>query len=222
MDYEIITPYSDEQEKVLRNTYSLLAVSLLPTVLGAYIGMHFDVLKKLGSVVSTLLFLVSSFGLFYLIEKNKDSYIGVTLLFVFTLLTGVMLSGSVGVVLGMTGCAYLVMAAFAGTAGVFIAMAFLSRVVKQDISSIGKWLFVGLIVLIVGSLVNLLLGSTIVSAVISIAAIGLFSGYMLHDLKQIIDGGETNHIVATLPLYLDNVNVFQSILELIGIFGNDD
>lgn len=222
MNCEIITPYSNEREKVLRNIYSLLAVSLLPTVLGAYIGLHFDVLKMLGGVVSALLFLTGSFGLFYLIEKNKDSYTGVVLLLVFTFFTGVMLSGLVGVVIGMTGGAYLVMAAFAGTAGVFVAMACLSRVVKQDISGIGKWLFVGLIILIIGSVVNLLLGSTIVSAVISIAAIGLFSVFMLYDLKQIIDGGETNYIVATLSLYLDIVNMFQSILELIVIFGNDD
>jgi FtsH-binding integral membrane protein len=122
LDYEIITPYNDKREKVLRNTYWLLALSLLPTVFGAYAGLHFDVLKMLGSVVSTLLFLVSSFGLFYLIEKNKDSYVGVSLLLVFTFFMGVMLSGSVGTVLGMTGGAYLVMVAFAGTAGVFIAM----------------------------------------------------------------------------------------------------
>ena len=222
MDYEIITPYSDQREKVLRDTYSLLAVSLLPTVAGAYIGLSFDVLKLLGNVTSFLLFLAGSFGLFYLIEKNKDSYVGVVLLLVFTFLAGLMLSGSVGAVLGMKGGAYLVMAAFAGTAGVFVAMSCLSRVVKQDISGVGKWLFVGLIVLIVGSVVNVLLGSTIVSAVISIAAIGLFSVFMLYDLKQIIDGGETNYIVATLSLYLDIVNMFQSILELFSIFWNDE
>jgi modulator of FtsH protease len=86
---------------------------------------------------------------------------------------------------------------------------------------LGKWLFVGAIVLMVGSIINVFVGSSAGMLAISVAAIGIFSAYMLYDLKQIIDGGETNYISATLALYLDIINVFQSLLALLGIFGGE-
>ena len=85
----------------------------------------------------------------------------------------------------------------------------------------GQWLFVGMIVLLVGSVINMFVGSSTGMVVISMVAIGIFSAYMLYDIKRIIDGGETNYISATLALYLDIVNVFQSLLALLGIFGGE-
>ena len=113
------------------------------------------------------------------------------------------------------------MTAFAGTAGVFFVMASVASVVKRDLSGMGKWLFVGAMVLIVGSVVNIFIGSTAGMMAISVAAIGIFSAYMLYDLKRILDGGETNYISATLALYLDIFNVFQSLLALLGIMGGE-
>jgi len=115
----------------------------------------------------------------------------------------------------------LVMMAFGGTAGVFFVMASLATVIKRDLSGMGKWLMVGAVVLMVGSLINVFVGSSAGMLAISVLAIGIFSAYMLYDLKQIIDGGETNYISATLALYLDIINVFQSLLALLGIFGGE-
>ena len=134
---------------------------------------------------------------------------------------GLMLSRLIAMVLGFKNGAELVMTAFGGTAGVFFAMASLATVIKRDLSGMSKWLFVGAIVLMVGSIINVFVGSTAGMMALSMLAIGIFSAYMLYDVKQIIDGGETNYISATLALYLDIINVFQSLLALLGIMGGE-
>jgi modulator of FtsH protease len=126
-----------------------------------------------------------------------------------------------GQLLGFKNGSELIMTAFGGTAGVFFVMASLSSVIKRDLSGMGKWLFVGAIALVVGGVINMFVGSTAGMMAMSVAAIGIFSAYMLYDLKRIVDGGETNYISATLALYLDIINVFQSLLALLGIFGGD-
>jgi modulator of FtsH protease len=134
---------------------------------------------------------------------------------------GLMLSRLIEHTLGFSNGSELIMTAFGGTAGVFLVMSSLATVIKRDLSGMGKWLFVGVVVLLVGSVINVFVGSTAGMMAISMAAIGIFSAYMLYDIKRIIDGGETNYISATLALYLDVVNVFQSLLALLGIFGGD-
>ena len=124
-------------------------------------------------------------------------------------------------VLGFKNGTDLIMTAFAGTAGVFFVMASLASVIKRDLSGMGKWLMVGALVLMVGAVINVFVGSSAGMMAISVAAIGIFSAYMLYDLKQILDGGETNYISATLALYLDIFNVFQSLLALLGIAGGE-
>jgi modulator of FtsH protease len=123
--------------------------------------------------------------------------------------------------LGFKNGAELVMTAFGGTAGVFFLMASLSTVIKRDLSGMGKWLMIGAMVLMVGSIINMFVGSSAGMMVISVLSIAIFSAFMLYDLKQIVDGGETNYISATLTLYLDVINVFQSMLALLGIFGGE-
>ena len=134
---------------------------------------------------------------------------------------GLMLSRMIGMVLGFKNGTDLIMTAFAGTAGVFFVMASLASVIKRDLSGMGKWLMVGALVLMVGGIINVFVGSGVGMMVISMLAIGIFSAYMLYDLKQILDGGETNYISATLALYLDIFNVFQSLLALLGIMGGE-
>ncbi len=134
---------------------------------------------------------------------------------------GLMLSRLIAMVLGFKNGSELIMTAFGGTAGVFLVMASLATVIKRDLSGMGKFLFVGALVLMFGAIINVFVGSTTGMLVISVAAIGIFSAYMLYDLKQIMDGGETNYISATLALYLDLFNVFQSLLALLGIFGGE-
>ena len=210
-----------ERNKVMRNTYWLLALSLLPTVLGAGLGVSTGITQKMGGGLGLVLFIGGAVGFMYAIEKTKHSSKGVLVLLAFTFFMGLMLSRLIAMVLGFKNGPDLIMTAFAGTAGVFAVMASLASVIKRDLSGMGKWLFVGALVLMVGGIVNVFVGSTAGMMALSVAAIGIFSAYMLYDLKQILDGGETNYISATLMLYMDLFNVFQSLLALLGIMGGD-
>ena len=211
----------EQRNRVMRNTYWLLALSLLPTVLGAWVGVATGITQSLRGGMGLIVFLGGAFGFMYAIEKTKNSAAGVPVLLAFTFFMGLMLSRMIGSVLGFKNGAELIMLAFAGTAGVFFTMASLATVIKRDLSGMGKWLMVGAIVLMVGGIINVFVGSSTGMVVIAMLAIGIFSAYMLYDLKRIVDGGETNYISATLALYLDIFNVFQSLLALLGIFGGE-
>ncbi|MEO7392302.1 MAG: Bax inhibitor-1/YccA family protein [Ramlibacter sp.] len=211
-----------ERNKVLRNTYWLLALSMIPTVLGAWIGVATGIVNGLTGGIGLVVFLAGAFGFMFAIEKTKNSAAGVPVLLAFTFFMGLMLSRLIAMVLGFKNGPGLVMTAFGGTAGVFFVMATLSSVIKRDLSGMGKFLFVGALALMIGSIINVFIGSSTGMLVISVLAIGIFSAYMLYDLKRIIDGGETNYISATLALYLDIFNVFQSLLVLLGITSGDD
>ena len=211
-----------ERNRVLRNTYWLLTLSLIPTVLGAWLGVSTGITKAvMGGWVGIIVFLGGAFAFMYAIQKTKNSAAGVPVLLGFTFFMGLMLAGLIERTLGFKNGPSLIMTAFGGTAGVFFVMASLASVIKRDLSGMGKWLFVGAIVLMIGSVIGILVGSSAAMIAVSVAAIGIFSAYMLYDLKQIIDGGETNYISATLSLYLDIFNVFQSLLALLGIFGGE-
>jgi modulator of FtsH protease len=210
-----------QRNKVLRNTYWLLALSLVPTVLGAWLGVATGITQSLGGVSGLVVFLGGAFGFIYAIEKTKNSAAGVPVLLGFTFFMGLMLSRMIAMVLGFKNGPELVITAFGGTAGVFFVMASLSSVIKRDLSGMGKWLFAGVLVVLVGGIINVFVGSSVGMMVISVASIAIFSAYMLYDIKRIVDGGETNYISATLALYLDIFNVFQSLLALLGIFGGE-
>lgn len=210
-----------QRNKVLRNTYWLLAMSLVPTVLGAWLGVATGITLQLTGFLGLVVFLGGAMGFIYAIEKTKNSAAGVPVLLGFTFFMGLMLSRMIAMVLGFKNGSELIMTAFGGTAGVFFVMASLSSVIKRDLSGMGKWLFVGVMVLLVASVINMFVGSSAGMLAISVASIGIFSAFMLYDIKRIIDGGETNYITATLALYLDIINVFQSLLSLLGIFGGE-
>jgi modulator of FtsH protease len=209
------------RNRVLRNTYWLLALSLLPTVLGAWLGVATGITRSLSGGVGLIVFLAGAFGFMFAIEKTKNSAAGVPVLLAFTFFMGLMLSRMIAMVLGFKNGSELIMTAFAGTAGVFFVMASLASTIKRDLSGMSKWLMVGALAIMIGGIINVFVGSTVGMMVISVMAIGIFSAYMLYDLKQIIDGGETNYISATLALYLDIFNVFQSLLALLGIMGGE-
>ncbi|MFZ9336390.1 MAG: Bax inhibitor-1 family protein [Burkholderiaceae bacterium] len=213
---------AQQRNRVLRNTYWLLALSMLPTVLGAWLGVATGITRGLSGGVGLIVFLAGAFGFMYAIEKTKHSAAGVGVLLGFTFFMGLMLSRLIAVVLGMKDGTSLIMTAFGGTAGVFLLMASLATVIKRDLSGMGKWLFVGAMVLMVGAIINVFVGSTAGMMAISMLAIGIFSAYMLYDVKQIIDGGETNYISATLALYMNIFNVFQSLLALLGLSSSND
>ena len=210
-----------QRNRVLRNTYWLLALSLLPTVLGAWIGVATGITASLSGGIGLLVFLGGAFGFMFAIERTKNSAAGVPVLLAFTFFMGLMLSRLIAMVLGFKNGSELIMTAFGGTAGVFFVMASLASVIKRDLSGLGKWLMVGALAILVGGIINVFVGSTAGMMALSVMAIGVFSAFMLYDLKQIIDGGETNYISATLALYLDLFNVFQSLLALLGIMGGE-
>jgi modulator of FtsH protease len=210
-----------DRNRVLRNTYWLLALSLLPTVLGAWVGVSTGIATAMTPGISLIVFLVGAFGLIYAIEKTKHSTTGVYLLLGFTFFMGLMLSRLLAVILGMKNGSTLVMTAFGGTAVVFFAMASLSTMIKRDLSGMGKFLFVGALVVFIGFLVNFFLQSSALMLTLLVLCLGVFSAFMLYDIKRVIDGGETNYVSATLAIYLDIYNVFQSLLMLLGIFGGD-
>ena len=213
---------NEQRQKVLRNTYWLLALSMIPTVLGAWMGVATGITAGLGGGLGLVVFLGGAFAFMFAIEKTKNSAAGVPVLLAFTFFMGLMLSRLLAAVLGFKNGSELVMTAMGGTAGVFFVMATLSSVIKRDLSGLGKWLLVGALVIIVGAIINVFVGSTVGMLVISTLAVGVFSLFMLYDLKRIVDGGETNYISATLALYLDIFNVFQSLLAILGIAGGND
>jgi modulator of FtsH protease len=212
---------AEERNKVMRNTYWLLALSLVPTVLGAWVGVASGIGQLFTGGLGMVLFLAGAFGFIYAIEKTKNSATGVPVLLGFTFFMGLMLSRMISLTLGFSNGPELIMTAFGGTAGVFVVMASMATVIKRDLSGMGKWLAVGVVVLLVASVINMFVGSSAGMLALSVASIGIFSAYMLYDVKRIIDGGETNYITATLALYLDIINVFQSLLALLGIFGGE-
>ena len=195
---------------------------MLPTVLGAWVGIATGITSALSGGLGLIVFLGGAFGFMYAIEKTKNSAAGVPVLLAFTFFMGLMLSRMLAMVLGFKNGSDLIMMAFGGTAGIFFVMASLATVIKRDLSGMGKWLTVGALVLMVGAVINVFVGSSAGMLAISVLAIGIFSAFMLYDLKRIIDGGETNYISATLALYLSMFNVFQSLLALLGIGGGSN
>ena len=211
-----------QRNRVLRNTYWLLALSMVPTVLGAWVGVQTGIAAAMSPGIGLVVFLAGAFGFMFAIEKNKNSAAGVPLLLAFTFFMGLMLSRVLGVVLGLNNGTGLIMTAFAGTGVIFFGMAAMSSVVKRDLSQMGKFLFIGMVMLLVAMIANFFIQSSALMITLSVLAIGIFSLFILHDLKRVQDGLETNYISATLGVYLSIYNVFSNLLALLGIFGGDD
>ena len=212
------------QNRVLRNTYWLLALSLLPTIAGAWIGVvtGFSLFKIVHPAVGFVIFFGIAFGLIFAIEKTKNSPMGVALLLAFTFFMGLMLSSMLSHILSYKNGAQLIALAGGGTAAIFAGMATWASTIKKDLSGMGKFLFIGVIMLIVASFANIFLQLPGLMVAISVIAIGIFSAYLLFDLNRIMTGGETNYISATLAVYLDLFNIFQNLLALLGIFGGSN
>ena len=211
-----------QRNKVLRNTYWLLALSLVPTVLGAWLGVATGITQSLSGGLGMIVFLAGAFGFIFAIEKTKNSAAGVPVLLGFTFFMGLMLSRLVGAVLGLSNGAGLIMMSFAGTGAIFLGMATMSSIIKRDLGSMGKFLFIGVIMLLVAGIANVFIQSSALTITLSVLAIGIFSAFILYDLKRVKDGEETNYITATLSVYLSLYNVFQSLLAILGMTGGRD
>jgi len=211
-----------QRNRVLRNTYWLLALSMVPTVLGAWVGVQTGIAAAMSPGIGLIVFLAGAFGFMFAIEKNKNSAAGVPLLLGFTFFMGLMLARLLGVVLGLNNGTGLIMTAFAGSGVIFFGMAAMSSVIKRDLSQMGKFLFIGMVMLLVAMIANFFIQSSALMITLSVLAIGIFSLFILHDLKRVQDGLETNYVTATLGVYLSVYNVFSNLLMLLGIFGGDD
>ena len=211
-----------QRNRVLRNTYWLLALSMVPTVLGAWVGMAMGLNRILTPGIGLVVFLVGAFGFMFAIEKLKNSAAGVPVLLAFTFFMGMMLSRMLAVVLGMGNGTSLVMMAFASTGAVFLGMATLSSVIKRDLSGIAKFMFIGMIVVFVAGIASIFIQSSALSITLAMLVSVIFSFFIMYDLKRVRDGEETNYITATLGIYLSIYNVFQSLLLLFGIGGGSN
>jgi len=213
-------PVAIDAQRVLRNTYWLLALSLLPTVAGAFVGMqlNFIALFKSAPIATPLLMFGAMLGSLWIVTLLRNSGWGVIALFGFTFISGLMLTPILTVAAGFRNGGQLVALSGGLTAAVFFALASYASVSKRDFSFLGRFLFVGLILLIVASLANLFFQVPVVALSISAIAVLLFSMYLLFDLSTIVRGGETNYVMATLRLFLDLFNIFINLLNLLLAF----
>jgi modulator of FtsH protease len=209
-----------DQSRVLRNTYWLLALSLLPTVAGAFVGMqlNFFALFRAAPIMTPLLMFGAMIGALFVVTRLRNSVWGVVALLGFTFLAGLFLTPILTVAAGFRNGGQLVALAGGMTAAIFFVMAGIATVTKRDFSFLSKFLFVGLILLIVASLANIFFAVPAVSLTISAVAVLIFSLYILYDVSNIVHGGETNYVMATLNMYLNLYNLFISLLNLLLAF----
>ena len=208
-----------EQHRVLRNTYMLLGLSMIPTVLGALAGIQMGFSFFAGSpMISFVLFLGIAWGFMWGIEKNKNSGLGVALLLGFTFFMGLMLSRILQVALGFSNGGSMIALAAGGTGAIFFTLSSVAAVSKRDFTGMGKFLFAGMILILLAAVANIFFQVPALSLTIAVAAVGIFSAYILYDISRIMQGGETNYVSATLAVYLDIYNVFVSLLQLIMAF----
>ena len=205
-----------QQNRVLRNTYLLLALSMIPTVVGAFIGVKMGFSLFPGSpVLSFMVFIGIAFAFIWGIERTKNSGVGVALLLGFTFFMGLMLAGILRAALGFSNGGVLIATAAGGTGAIFFTLAGIATVTKKDFSFLGKFLFIGLVILILASLANIFFAVPALALTISTVAVLIFSGYILYYISRIVTGGETNYISATLSVYLDIYNLFVHLLNLL-------
>lgn len=210
------------QNRVLRNTYALLGVSMIPTVIGAIIGTNLSfAFMRASPIISVLLLLAVVYGLMFAIEKNKDSSLGVYLLLTFTFFMGVILGPLLQVALAFSNGAQLITVAAGGTGVTFVAMAAFSATTKRDLSGMGRFLFVGAIVLMIGVVANIFFQMPAMQLALSAAFILFSSLVIAYTINSVVHGGETNYISATLSIYVSIYNIFTSLLRLLmAVTGN--
>lgn len=208
------------QHRVLRNTYWLLAITLVPTALGALVGTNLDFsFMRSSPALSFFAVLAIFYGWIWAIERNRNSVAGVWLLLGFTLFLGVLLGPLFQQILGFRNGVQLIMMAAGGTAAVFFAMAGIATTTRKDLGAMGNFLVVGAIVIMLAVVANVFFQSPVLHLAL-LAAFVLFSSLLiLWQINAIIRGGETNYVSATLQLYVAVYNLFASLLQLLGVFG---
>jgi modulator of FtsH protease len=210
------------QNRVLRNTYMMLALTMIPTVIGAFVGMSMSFAFMAQSpIMSTLLMFGAMMGMMFAVTALRNSIWGVVALLGFTFVAGVFLGPILQVALHLKNGAQLVGMAAGGTGIIFFSLATLATVTKRDFSFMGKFLFIGLILLIIAMFANMFFHIPALSLTISAIAVLIFSAYILFDVSRIVNGGETNYVMATLGLFLNIYNLFINLLSLLMAFSGD-
>jgi modulator of FtsH protease len=204
-----------EGQKVLRNTYLLLALTMVPTVIGAYIGMGTAGIIAASPIISTLVMLGAVIGLQFAIAANRNSGLGVALLLLMTGILGWWLGPILNVALSMRNGMALVGYAAVGTGAIFLVMGAVASTTKRDFSFMGKFLFVGMLALLAAMIANMFLQIPALALTISTLVIVVFSLFLLYDLQRILRGGETNYLMATTGVYLSLFNIFANLLHLL-------
>jgi modulator of FtsH protease len=210
--------------KVLRNTYALLGLSLIPTVLGAFIAVNMSFsFAQQHPFIFAIGAMAVMFGMFSAITANRNSSVGVLLLLALTFLLGLMLGPILQHALHLRNGGQIVGLAAGGTGIILLTLASIATTTKRDFSFMGKFLMVGIILMIVASLANIFLQIPAMTLAMSAIGVLLFSGFILYDVSRIVNGGETNYVMATLSLYMSIYNLFTSLLQLLmGTMGSRD
>jgi len=209
------------QNTVLRNTYLLIALTMIPTVLGALVGMSTSGIVVQHPIVSSIVMLAGVIGLQFAIAANRNSGFGVALLLAMTFVLGWWLGPMLNFALTLRNGPQLVGLAAAGTGGIMLAMSAIATTSKRDFSFMGKFLVVGMVVLLVAGFANMFLHIPALSLTISALAIAVFSMFLLHDVSRIVNGGETNYIMAATGVYMSLYNIFANLLHLLMAFAGD-
>jgi modulator of FtsH protease len=207
------------QHRVLRNTYLLLAISLIPTVIGAVVGANMDFsFLRTSPILSLIVILGAVYGLMFAIEKNKESSVGIGLMLLFTLLMGVLLGPILQFALGRSNGVQTIMLAAGGTAAIFFGLAAIGSVAKRDFSFLANFLMIGFFVLLIAIVANAFLQVPALALTISAAFMLFASAAILFTINQVVRGGETNYVSATLTIYVGIYNLFTSLLQLLLAF----
>ncbi|MGH8688759.1 MAG: Bax inhibitor-1 family protein [Burkholderiales bacterium] len=210
-------------QKVLRNTYLLLALTMVPTVVGAYIGMATSGVVIVHPIASTVVMFAALIGLQFGITANRNSGIGVALLLLMTGLLGWWLGPILNVALKMSNGMALVGYAAVGTGGIFLTMGTIAATAKRDFGFLGKFLVVGMWGLLLVMVANMFLHIPALALTVSTLVIVVFSLFLLYDLNRIVRGGETNYVMATTGVYMSLYNIFANLLYLLtALTGNRD
>ena len=225
MEYQTISQPGTlalEQNKVLRSTYTMLALTMIPTVIGAFVGLSANLsFMAQFPIMAPLLMFGVMMGMLFAVSALRNSVWGIVMLLGFTFVAGAFLGPILQHALKLSNGAQLVGMAAGGTGLIFFSLATIATVTKKDFSFMGKFLFIGLILLIVASLANIFFAIPALSLTISAIAVLIFSAYILYDISRIVHGGETNYVMATMGLYLSIYNIFVNLLSLLMAFGGE-
>lgn len=202
--------------KVLRNTYALLSMTLIFSGLMAFAGIAMQV----GHGAALIADIVAIVMLWFVLPRTANSATGIPVIFAITGLLGLGLGPVLSFYLAVNPS--IVMTALGGTGVIFLGLSAYALTTRKDFSFMGGFLMVGLFVVLGAALLNIFLAMPVMFLVINAAIIMIMSGFILYETSSIIHGGETNYIMATASLFLSILNLFQALLHILGAFGNND